>query len=277
MRLDELGDPVSTDALPVEATVATATGGVGVGAVGIGGGHDDQPLRRPGLRGDRVEDLAEAGRPGSSRRRAYCRPGASSAAPGRPSASSRTRSTAVTRGAAVPRGGGRGRAGVHRCTAWGGASVVVTRQGTSASRARQRVSSACDAPARTGHPRCRTARRERAHTPGTRLGPRSRCRPSSPPGSSLPSQGRTPRDPSGRRANAPARTARSRPRRSVFNMTNCTSCMAPSSTLARTRCRSHPSLGRWPRIPGESGVRVDREKDSDEITRVSLLRSQGGF
>ena len=46
--------------------------------------------------------------------------------------------------------------------------------------ARRRASSACDALARRDRPRCRTARRDRVRTPGTRLGRRRSGRPAWP-------------------------------------------------------------------------------------------------
>ena len=94
---------------------------------------------------------------------------------------------------------------------------------------RPRASSACGAPAPTARPRCRSARRGRGRTPGTRPAPRTRRRPSWPPGWSRPSQGRTPPGPSGRRASAPAR--RARPRAPGPVMMSISSCTASSSTL----------------------------------------------
>ena len=72
---------------------------------------------------------------------------------------------------------------------------------------RRRASSACVAPARSGHPRCRSARRWTARTPGTPRGRRTTGRPSWPPGSNRPSRGRTPPGRSARTVRAPANPA----------------------------------------------------------------------
>ena len=119
----------------------------------------------------------------------------------RPSGSRRVTTTAITLGSTPPLSLGVGR---RR----GGARVIgVGRRLGARPRVTPRASSACGAPARTGHPRCRSARRWRARTRGTRRGPRTRRRPSWPRVWTRPSRGRTPPDRSGRTASAPARKA----------------------------------------------------------------------
>ena len=106
-------------------------------------------------------------------------------------------------------------------------------------------------------------------------GPRSRRRPSWPRGWSRPSRGRTPPGPSGRTASAPARRARPRPRLDRCSHDQLQLVHGPSSTLARTVSLTPLSgAGRGSLV---KRCTVDREKDSDGITRVSCVTSQAGF
>ena len=125
--------------------------------------------------------------------------------------------------------------------------------------ARPRASSACAARARTGRPRCRTARRARVRTPGTPSERRTTGRPSWPPGWSRPSRGRRPPDPSARTAPVPASSARLRRRQPVRSIVLPP---RPRGVIACRGVRGPTTIMRRPndlsRRPRGDGVDVDR-------------------